>query len=202
MRFGPEAASREDRAKAHRAVTHDDDRGARRDPGGDGAVVTRAHHVAERRDGGRQPVVGQVGVAGEQHEGAVCERRAYRLALATVVFAAPVPAVAARRLEPFGAVVAGPVGEGERGDHAIARPDRSHVRPDRLDHADELVAGATGPAGDLERSAVGPEVAAAHAGVGYPHQRIGGRLQRRVGDILHPDVAWPVVHARPHSHSP
>src|SRR5438128_12505924 len=48
---------------------------------------------------------------------------------------------------------------------------------------------------------VGPQVAPADTGVQHPHERVGGLLQRRVGHLLHSDVAGAVDQGCSHDDS-
>ena len=144
-------------------------------------VVAGAHHVGEGGDGGGQAGVGEVNLVGQRHQGAVGERRPHRLALAAVVLAAPVAAGAGTRS-------AGRRGSRRRCRRSrrtarspLARADRAHVGADGLDDAHELVAGPARPPVDLQLAAVGPQVAAADAGVGHAHERVGRLADRRVG---------------------
>ena len=70
------------------------------------------------------------------------------------------------------AEVAGAVGIGERHDDQIAILHFAHVGADRLDDADGLVAHAAASLGRLHLL-VRPEIAAADAGAGDAHERIG-----------------------------
>ena len=197
--LGPQPPGGQHGAEPDGAVADHDDGPARPHARGERAVVPGPHDVGEGREGAREAVVGEVGVLGHRDQGPVGERRAHGLALAAVVPAAPVAPGPARGLQPGAAVVAGAVREGEGRDHPLAGAQRAHLGADLLHDAHELVPGAGRPgAVDLELAAVGPQVAAADACVGHPHEGVGGLADRRVGDVLHPDVARPVVHARPH----
>ncbi len=100
----------------------------------------------------------------------------------------------ARRLQSVVAEDAGAVRERERHHHQIARLQRAHLGSDGVDDADRLVA--HHPAGVVFcHLGVRPEVAAADAGAGHPHKRVGRFDQLRVGEVLDPDVAG-AVHDR------
>ena len=128
---------------------------------------------------------------GDLDEGAVGERDADRLGLAAggaeggVV---PEAAVDAGGLQAGAAELAAAAGDRERGDHEVARGEGGDLGADLLDDADELVthrrSGFVGRHG-----VVGVQVAAAHAGTGHAHERVGGLLDGRVGDVDHADVA-------------
>ena len=161
--LGAEPAGGDHAAEADGAVADDRHDLAGADPGGEGGVVARSHHVREREQRRHQRVV----VAHRQDdERSVRLRDAHRFALAAVeLSAAPAAAVEAGGLQSLPAELAGAVGPGERRDDEVARLDGADLGADVLDDADELVAHARARVARLHRL-VRPEVAAADAGAG------------------------------------
>src|SRR4029078_12803787 len=100
----------------------------------------------------------------------------------------PEAAVVAARLDSHPAVRTRVVGVHEGRDDEVTRPHAADVAADLLDDADELV-GDAGRLGYRVDPAVRPQVAAAHARCGDPHQRIGGLGDAGVGDVFDTDVA-------------
>ena len=96
----------------------------------------------------------------------------------------------ARRRQALAAPGALAAGDRARRQHAVAGRDGAHLGPDLLDGPDELVAEAR--AGREAEGLAGVEdveVRAADAGHRHPHDRVGGRLDRGIGHLLHADVA-------------
>ena len=134
-------------------------------------------------------------------QGALRLGHPHRLALAAVdAVPGPQSAVPAGGLQALGAEVARVVRPYERGHHEIAGGDAGHLRADVLHDAEELMAHAAALLG-RRHGPVGPQVAPADAGVQHPHQRVGGLLQRRVGHLLHADVAGAVDQGCSHEDS-
>jgi hypothetical protein len=155
-------------------------------------MVTGREHVAERQQVGDERVVDRLGHA---HQGAVGERHADELGLGAVVAAA----VDARGLHTLAADRAGVVAVQERGDDELAHGHVGHRRAHLLDHADELVPDTTRLRLVAVRTAVGPEVAATHAGSHDADHRVGVVLHDRVGHGVETDVARAVEDGRTHT---
>src|SRR4051794_18898656 len=182
--LGAEALRRHHAAEADGPVADDRDRLARRYLGAHGCVVPGGIDVREREQRRHQRVVlGHV----DLHERAVGLRHAHRLALTAVGVAAPEAAVATRGVQALVAEVAGAVREDERRDYDVALLQRPHLGADVLDDADELVTHLAALF-VLRHVLVRPEVAAADARPCDAQQRVGGLGDRRVGNVLDPDV--------------
>jgi hypothetical protein len=190
--LGPEPPGGQHGAEADGAVAHHDCRRAGPHAGAEGGVVAGAHDVAEGGERGGQPVVGEVGVGRQRDQRPIGEGHPHGLPLPAVLRPAPVAAAHAGGVEPGAAELADAVGEGERRDDPVARAQRADLVAHGLDHADELVPHAAVAPVDQQLAPVGPEVAAADARVGDADQRVGRVPQRRVGDLLHADVAQAV----------
>ena len=158
--------------------------------------------VGKREQRGQQGLVGVLVDAGDGDEGAVGERDADRLGLAAggaEVRVVPEAAVDARGLQAGAAELAGAARDGERRDDEVARLHGRDVGADLLDDADELVADRT--AGLVGRGrVVRVQVAAADAGAGHAHERVGGLLDGRVGGVDDADVAGAVDVGGSHDH--
>src|SRR5271169_5608064 len=118
-------------AETDRAVADDRDILAGGDPGGEGCVMSRSHHVRESQQRRHERVVA-VDRQGDQR--AVGLRNAHRLALAAVeIGAAPEATVETGGVQALTAEDAGAVGPRERGDDEMADLDSANIRTDRLD---------------------------------------------------------------------
>src|SRR5213593_2379547 len=109
--------------------------------------------------------------------------------------------VHAGRVQPLVTELAGSVGDRERHHDDLAGLDGADVTADVGHDADRLVAHAL-PGLALGHVVVGPEVAAADRGADDAHDRVGRLDDRRVGDVLDPDVAGAVHHGCVHQFSP
>jgi hypothetical protein len=155
--------------------------------------------------GQRQEVRDQafVGLGRRLHERPVGEWYPDPLSLPAVhrvslpVVMSPEAAVDAGRVHTPLAQGTGVVGEGEWGDHEVARLDGLHGRSGLLDDPDELVADPSGPA-HLGQAAVRPEVRAADAGSHDADQGVTVLEQLRVVDVFESDVTGRVENGGSH----
>jgi hypothetical protein len=158
----------------------------------DDVVVAGAEHVGQREQ--RRD---ECGVLGDRQldQGAVGQRDTHGLALGAVdVAGGPEPAADARGVQALAAVLAGPVGVGERRDDQVALLHDGHVGAGVLDHAEELVPHSCRPIRS-GHGVVRVQVAAADAGPHHADQGVGGLLDDRIRDVLDTDVAG-CVHER------
>ena len=193
--LGAEPLGGQHRAQSDRAVADDGHRRSRPHPGGHGAVVAGAEHVGQRQQRRHQRRILR---DRKLHQRALRLRNAHGFALAGVdAPGAPATTVPAGRLQALSAEVAGVVGPDERGDHQIAALEAGDLGADVLDDADELVAH---PAAAVlvRHGLVRPQVAAADACAGDPHDGVGGILEDGVGHVLDAHVAGFVHHGCSH----
>ena len=94
--------------------------------------------------------------------------------------------------------VATTVGKGERHHDEITFLHPAHLRSDRLDDADGLVAHAPSIFGRLQ-FVVGPKIAAADTGSRDAHKRIGWFFDFGVGHVLNANVAGAIHDGCTHS---
>jgi hypothetical protein len=152
----------------------------------DGGVVAGAQHVGERQQRRHQRVV----LADRQRvQRPVGVRDSHRLSLrGAAAVAVEEAAVNAGGVQTLATEGARAVGERERHHHKVPRFDRTDVCADVLDDADRLVAHRAPGLGALQVS-VRPQIAAADAGAGDAHDRVGRIDDRRIGHVLDANVA-------------
>jgi hypothetical protein len=97
-------------------------------------------------------------------------------------------------------VRAGVVGDTERANNELTRPDGSHLAADLHDDAAIFVAHVH-RRGHLVESAIGPEVGAADAGRRQLDDGVGRKLDFGLGDFLAADVAGAVKDSGEHGNS-
>jgi hypothetical protein len=183
-------------AEADGAVADDRDAPARRDPRGERRVVAGAHHVGKGEQRRHQRVVF---ANGEDDERPVGLRYAHGLGLgARHLRVAEEAAMYARGLQSVVAEDAGAVRERERHHHHSPPFQRAHLGADRVDDTDRLVS--HHPARIVRcHLRVRPQVAVADTRPRHAHERVGRFDQRRVGDVLDPNIARAVHHRCSHA---
>jgi hypothetical protein len=193
--LGAKALGCDHAAETDGAVADDGDRFPRPDPGADGRVVARSHHIREREQRRHQGVVS----ADRQHdERSVRLRDAYGLALTAIDVIEAVPAsVETFALQPLPAEDACSIGPQKRRHDHVARLDRVDVGADVLDHPDEFVAHALARFGRFHRL-VRPQVAPADRRPPDTHERICCLDQMGIWDGLDANVAGAVHQGRLH----
>jgi hypothetical protein len=149
-------------------------------------VVSGIQYVGERQQRRHQPVV----LAHRQRvQRPVRQRHPHGLGLRCArAVAVEEPAVHTGGVKPLAAEGAGAVGERERHHDQVARLDGTDVRADVLDDADRLMAHRASGLGALQLG-VRPQIAAADAGAGDPHDRVGRIDDGNVGHVLDANVA-------------
>jgi hypothetical protein len=96
-----------------------------------------------------------------------------------------------------------PAGDVERDHHPVARPHvRRRLRADLLHHAHRLVPEDVAPVEEGPEHVVQVQVRTADRGRGYPHDRVGGLFDLRVGDLFDADVLGGVPHHGLHDLAP
>ena len=183
---GAELPGREHGEEADGPVADHGDGAARGDATTSGCVPAGAVDVGEGQQRGEQALVAGLGDAGDGDQGAVGERDAHGLGLRAAGpegLVVPEPAVDARGLEARATELTDSTRDREGCDHEVARRDGGDVGTDLLDHADQLVPDRAAVCGD-RRGVVRVQVAAAHAGAGHAHQRVGGLLELRSGAVI------------------
>jgi hypothetical protein len=152
----------------------------------------RAVHVGQGEQAGQSGLVRVVADARDLDQNSIGQGRTHELRLAAVGAAGgPEAAADTGGLEAGVAELAGAAGPGEGRDEEVALAQGGDLATDFLDDADELVAhryaGRVGGHG-----VVGVQVTAAHAGADDAHQRVGGVLDRGLGNVDDADVAGAV----------
>ena len=182
---GPEPPGRDHAAQADGPVADHGHTLAVIDAGDNRRVMSRGHHVRERQQRRQQRVV----LADRQgHERPVGQRHPDRLGLGAVDRARPEdPSVDARRLQPFAAELARPIGIGEGHDNEVADVQGADVGADRLHYADGLVSHPP-PGVVLPGGPVRPQIAAADRGAANDDEGVGLLDEAGVGNILDADV--------------
>ena len=195
------AAHRDDPPGAHllrgehahepdRAVAHDDDRRAGLHARGVGRIPAGAEHVRSGEQARDQIVRRQFR---RRDQRAVGERHARQRRLR----AGHELALLARRLKAEAAMRAGVVGDAERADDELARPDGRDGAADLFDDAAIFVAHRH-RLRDGVQPAIGPQVGPADAGRRQPDDGVGRLEDLRLGDLLATHVARPIKNRSQH----
>ncbi len=191
--LGAEPPGRQHRQQADRAVPDDRHRGARVHVGPLRGVVAGAIDISQGQQGWQQRGV----LTGRQlDQGAGRLRHPDRFGLGL----AEEPAIGAGGLHALAAELAGVVLVGEGGHDQVAALETGHLRAEFLDGAHELMAHGGAMLGGWH-AVVRVQVAAADTAAHYPHDRVGGLLQHRVGHVLNPHIAGTVHQGCPHEES-